>query len=133
MAQYGRRNNVIFSGIPENVPDNNSESTVISILSEIDVEVEPRDIKECHRIGKPTSKTQKTIAGSRTAFVCGKANEVRKDERSESNAANTGRKLNVHKMFRRCPGRLLNVFCTFNLRPVSAGNAAGGFFCNLTS
>ena len=33
----------------------------------------------------------------------------------------TGRKLNVHKTFRRRPGRLLNVFCTFNLRPVSTG------------
>ena len=29
---YGRRNNVVFSGIPENVPDNNLESTVISVL-----------------------------------------------------------------------------------------------------
>ena len=33
----------------------------------------------------------------------------------------TGRKLNVHKTFRRCPGRLLNVLCTFNLGPVSTG------------
>ena len=33
----------------------------------------------------------------------------------------TGRKLKVHKMFRRRPGRLLNVLCTFNLRPVSTG------------
>ena len=33
----------------------------------------------------------------------------------------TGRKLNVHKTFRRRPGRLLYVFCTFNLRPVSTG------------
>ena len=33
----------------------------------------------------------------------------------------TGRKLNVHKMFRRRPGRLLNVFCAFNLRPVFTG------------
>ena len=32
-----------------------------------------------------------------------------------------GRKLNVHKTFRRRPGRLLNVLCTFNLRPVSTG------------
>ena len=31
----------------------------------------------------------------------------------------TGRKLNVQKTFRRRPGRLLNVFCTFSLRPVS--------------
>ena len=37
----------------------------------------------------------------------------------------TGRKLNVHKTFRRRPGRLLNVLCTFNLRSVSA---AGVYF-----
>ena len=33
----------------------------------------------------------------------------------------TGRKLNVHKTFKRRPGRLLNVLCTFNLCPVSRG------------
>ena len=33
----------------------------------------------------------------------------------------TGRKLNVHKTFRRRPRRLLNVLCTFNLRPVFTG------------
>ena len=33
----------------------------------------------------------------------------------------TGRKLNVHNTFRRHPGRLLNVLCTFNLRLVSTG------------
>ena len=33
----------------------------------------------------------------------------------------TGRKLNVHKTFRRRPGRLLNVLYTFNLRPVTRG------------
>ena len=33
----------------------------------------------------------------------------------------TGRQLNVHKTFRRRPGRPLNVLCTFNLRPVSTG------------
>ena len=33
----------------------------------------------------------------------------------------TGRKLNAHKTFRRRSGRLLNVLCTFNLRPVSTG------------
>ena len=32
------------------------------------------------------------------------------------NPADTGRKLNIHKTFRRRPGRLLNVLCTFNLR-----------------
>ena len=33
----------------------------------------------------------------------------------------TGWKLNVHKTFRRRPGYLLNVSCTFNLCPVSTG------------
>ena len=33
----------------------------------------------------------------------------------------TGRKLNVHQTFRRRPGRLQNVLCTFNVRPVSTG------------
>ena len=36
-------------------------------------------------------------------------------------SVDTGRKLNVHKTFRRYPGRLLNVLFTFNLRPVSTG------------
>ena len=39
------------------------------------------------------------------------------------NPVDTGRKLNVHKTFRRRPGRLLNVLCSFNLRPVSTGKA----------
>ena len=34
----------------------------------------------------------------------------------------TRRKLNVHKTFRRGPGRLQNVLCTFNLIPVSRGH-----------
>ena len=39
-----------------------------------------------------------------------------------SSPVDTGRKLNVHKTFRRRPGRLLNVLCSFNLRPVSTGS-----------
>ena len=38
------------------------------------------------------------------------------------NPTDTGRKLNVHKTFRRRLGHFLNVLCTFNLRPVSMGN-----------
>ena len=33
----------------------------------------------------------------------------------------TGRKLNVHKTFRKRPGRLLNVLFTFHLRSMSMG------------
>ena len=40
----------------------------------------------------------------------------------QADPVDTGRKLNVHKTFRRRPGRLLNVLCTFNLRSVSTGD-----------
>ena len=38
------------------------------------------------------------------------------------------RKFNVHKTFRRRPGRVLNVLCTFSLRPVSLGYIAESYF-----
>ena len=38
-----------------------------------------------------------------------------------SHPVDEGRKLNVHKTFRRRPRCLLNVLCTFNLRPVYTG------------
>ena len=37
------------------------------------------------------------------------------------NPVDTERKLNIHKTFRRRSGRILNVLCTFNLRPVFTG------------
>ena len=45
----------------------------------------------------------------------------RNNERKQDISVEKGRKLNVHKTFRRRPGRLLNVLCTFNLHPVSTG------------
>ena len=41
----------------------------------------------------------------------------------------TGPKLNVHKTFRRRPGRLLNALCTFKLRPVSRQCTFVRHFC----
>ena len=46
--------------------------------------------------------------------------------RSQS-PVDTGRKLKVHKTFRKRPRRLLNVLCTFNLRPVSTGSSHNCF------
>ena len=40
---------------------------------------------------------------------------------SAYNPLDTGPKMNVHKTFRRRPGRLLNVLCTFNLHSMSRG------------
>ena len=50
----------------------------------------------------------------------------------KSASVDTGRKLNVHKTFRRRPGRLLNFLYTFNLHPVSTG-AGCTQICNLFS
>ena len=44
------------------------------------------------------------------------------------NPLDTGRKLNVYKTFRRHPGRLLNVLCTFNLRLVSRGKRFANYY-----
>ena len=39
-----------------------------------------------------------------------------------ANPMDTGRVLKVHKTFSRVPGSLLNVLCTFSLRPVLRRN-----------
>ena len=43
----------------------------------------------------------------------------------------TGRKLNVHKTFRRRPGRLLSVLRPYNLRPMSTGTGCRSAFRTL--
>ena len=49
--------------------------------------------------------------------------EVGQVDGNKRRPVDTGRNLNVQKTFRGRPGRLLNVLCTFNLRPVSTGHA----------
>ena len=44
LEQYGRRNNLVISGIPDSVQDSELELTVTSILSDIDVNVESLDL-----------------------------------------------------------------------------------------
>ena len=52
LEQYGRRNNLELSGIPDSVDDRDLEKTVVKILKKIDVNVNENDIEACHRIGK---------------------------------------------------------------------------------
>ena len=61
LEQYGRRNDLVISGIPDCVQDSELESTVTSILSDIDVNVESREVEEYHRIGKSNNGSKKTI------------------------------------------------------------------------
>ena len=60
--QYGRRNNLEISGIPNSVEDDNLEEKVIKILGQIGVKVRNSEIEACHRL-PPTKKnpTKKTI------------------------------------------------------------------------
>ena len=60
LEQNGRRNKVI-SGIPDSVQDSDLESTVTSILSDIDVNIESREEEDCHRIDKSNNGSIKTI------------------------------------------------------------------------
>ena len=44
LAQYGRRNNIVLSGIPESISKYVLEESVISVLADVDVSVESQDI-----------------------------------------------------------------------------------------
>ena len=62
LNQYGRRNNVEFAGITEEVKDGDLENKVVELLKEIDVPVTANDIEACHRIGKKSDNaTRRTI------------------------------------------------------------------------
>ena len=63
LDQYGRRNNIVLSGISQCVADNVLEATVTSMLVDIDVDVDSNALEVCHRFGKPkrTIKSRKTI------------------------------------------------------------------------
>ena len=50
----------MISGIPDSVQDSDLESTVTSILSDIDVNVESREVEGCHKIGKSNNGSKKT-------------------------------------------------------------------------
>ena len=63
----------MISGIPDSVQDSELESAVTSILSDIDVNVESREVEECHRIGKSNNGSKKTIIRFVNRKYCKKA------------------------------------------------------------
>ena len=74
LEQYGRRNNIVVSGIPGHVSERDLEETVISVLSDIVVNVSPNDVEACHRTGKPDrNKSKKTIVCFLNRKHCKKA------------------------------------------------------------
>ena len=62
LKQYGRRNDLEITGIPDDVSDENLEEKVIQVLSEIQVNVSSSDVEACHRIGKSKNSPKKALA-----------------------------------------------------------------------
>ena len=58
LAQYGRKNNIVISGIPDSIDDNNLENTVISMMSDININIEGNDVEASHRFGKPDVRSK---------------------------------------------------------------------------
>ena len=73
LEQYSKRNNLVVSGIPDSAQDSELESTVTSIVSDTDVNVESREVEECHRIGKSNNGSKKTIIRFVNRKYCKKA------------------------------------------------------------
>ena len=81
VEQYGRRNNIVISGIPDDVADDDLEDAVTSIMEDIDVIVQNGNIEACHRTGKSDQKTssKKTIVRFINRKYCKKALVNRKN------------------------------------------------------
>ena len=62
LEQYGRRNNIEITGIPDTVQDNELENKVIEIFDVIGVEAKPANFEYCHRVGKSKNNSKKVIA-----------------------------------------------------------------------
>ena len=62
VEQYGRRNNLEITGIPDTITDDNLETTVVDIFNSVNTDkISEKDIEACHRIGKTKSNSKKTI------------------------------------------------------------------------
>ena len=62
IEQYGWRNNIEINGIPNSIPDDHLESTIIKVLIKAtNVHVTADDIDACHRISKSKGNIRKVI------------------------------------------------------------------------
>ena len=84
LEQYGRQNNTEITGIPDKVPDQNLEEKVVDILNEISVDVSPKDIEACHRVGVSENNSKKTIVRFINVKHAKKALTSRKNFRKSS-------------------------------------------------
>ena len=57
-TQYSRRETLEISGIPENIGDDEIEGKVLTVLSKLDVNIDPANVEACHWL-KSTTKVRK--------------------------------------------------------------------------
>ena len=62
LEQYGSRNNIEITGIPDTVQDNQLENKVIEIFDVIGVDSKSVDFEDCHRVGKSKNNSKKVKA-----------------------------------------------------------------------
>ena len=60
LSQYGRRNDIKVSYIPDSVKDNFVEKN-FSVFTSVGIDVKSNDIEACHRIEKSQNSSRKTI------------------------------------------------------------------------
>ena len=59
-AQYSRRETLEISGIPENIDNGELEGKVLTVLSKLDVNIDPANVEACHWL-KSNNKGKKAI------------------------------------------------------------------------
>ena len=61
--QYGRRNNVEISGIPNQISDQDLKENIVKICKDSDNNIALMDIEGCHRLplGRNTTNTTKRV------------------------------------------------------------------------
>ena len=80
-GQYRRKNNIAIAGIADDIPDDNLEDAVTSIMEDVDVFIQNGDIEACPKIGKSDKKTssKETIVQFVNRKYCKKALINRKE------------------------------------------------------
>ena len=76
--QYSRRECLEISGIPDSIPNNNLEDTVLKIFNETGVTVNLRDVEVCHRLNQKANPKKVIIKLSKRKDVARVMNNKKK-------------------------------------------------------
>ena len=76
--QYSRRECLEILGIPDSIPNNNLEETVLKIFNETGVTVNSRDVEACHRLNQKANLEKVIIKLSRRKDVARVMNNKKK-------------------------------------------------------